>query len=245
MFRKPISCNTLFKDYCEVGDRTNMSELLQGVFVNSSFESNKSKCAEAFVENMFFDECMDMQTTVNRLRDMCTSTFLPIQEIECNATGLCSLKCENFDVKVEVENTGPFPFLISDDVYVLPPLPNPDINTDRLRIDLAHKQSFLKPMLVPRFEVVNIYEDFMKSFQDDDPSYSSILFKTFPGIDQEMQHLFLSGCQFIPVGYVVSKSGHEPPSIRSVKIEPFNKFVLKIGKPCVVPWPDFIKIFDN
>ena len=111
-------------------------------------------------------------------------------------------------------------------------------------MNLTSKQSFLKPVLVPRYEIVNLYEDFMKSLQEEDSNYSSLLFKTFKNIDQELQRLFLSGCQFVPVGYVVSKSGHEPPSIRPVKIEPFHKFVLKVGKPNVIPWPDFIKMFD-
>lgn len=244
MFQKPVSYNSLFRDYCEFDAKTNLTELLHGIFINSSYESNKRKCSEAFLENILIDESVDMLSTVNRLRDIGSCTMLPIKEIESSATGLCSIKCEDFDVKVEVENTGPFPFFLSDDVYVMPPIPNPDVNMDLLKIDISSSQSFLKPLLIPRFEIVNMYEDFMKSYQEDDPKYSSLLFKTFNGIDQEIQKLFLSGCQFTPVGYVVAKSGHEPPSIRPVKIEPHHKFVLKIVKPNIVPWPDFIKVFN-
>jgi hypothetical protein len=233
----------LFQSSSDLLGQQQFADRLKGVFINTSYESSKSRCSEAFVENfLFLGECMDMQTTVARLRDMCSSFMAPIKEVECNHNQLCYIKCEDFDVKVEVENTGPFSFNLTDDVYVLPPIPNQIVDVERLKVDLP-RGTFLKPLLVPRIEIANVYEDVLKSAVDERPSYSSLLFKTFPDVADELVKLLTSGCQFVPCGYVVSKSSHEPPSINTVKVKPFDKFVMKVVKPTTPAVPvisDFV-----
>ncbi len=119
-------------------------------------------------------------------------------------------------------------------MYVLPPIPNPLVDIDRLKVHLGQNRcSFLKPILVPKNEIVNMYEDVAKSLSSSSnrPTYSSLLFKTFPDVAEEVANLLSSGCQFVPSGYVVSKSSHEPPGIKTVKVHPFEKFVMKVVKP--------------
>ncbi len=132
----------------------------------------------------------------------------PIKEIECNHNQMCFIRCEDFDVKAEVENTGPFSFNLADDVYVLPPIPNQLVDFDRLKVHIG-RQTYLKPLLVPKYEIVNMYEDVAKSSSSSShPTYSSLLFKTFPNVAEEVVNLLACGLGFVPSGYVVSKSSH-------------------------------------
>ncbi len=219
---------------------------LKGVFINTSYENNKSRCSEAFVENFLYDEAnMDMQTTTARLREICSFFVAPIKEIECNHNQMCFIRCEDFDVKAEVENTGPFSFNLADDVYVLPPIPNQLVDFDRLKVHIG-RQTYLKPLLVPKYEIVNMYEDVAKSSSSSShPTYSSLLFKTFPNVAEEVVNLLACGLGFVPSGYVVSKSSHEPPGIKAVKIQPFEKFVMKIVKPTTAAMPDMTRFFEK
>lgn len=220
-----------------------LTETLKGVFINAAYESNKSKCAEAYTENFLYSENIDLISTVSRLREILSSTMLPIKEIECSPTQLCSIKCEDYDVKVEIENTGPFEFNLADEVYVIPPIPNSVIDIDRLRIDISPRSSFLKPIIVPHFEICNILDDAVKVQKETEPNYESILFKTFNDIGDHVLEMFLSGLYFAPCGYVVSKSGHEPPDMKAVSIKPNHRFVMKVLKPSTLRMPNFVKLF--
>ncbi|KAH3796185.1 hypothetical protein DPMN_149752 [Dreissena polymorpha] len=217
------------------------NELLKGVFINSAYESNKHKCSDAYIEHFLYNDSMDMPSTVSRIKEICSSHMLPIRDIECNANKLYNIKCEDFDSHIEIENTGPYPFSLADEVYVLPPIPNQCIDLERLKMQVSPRFSCYKPILVPKFEIANIYEDIIKSFKNE-KTFSSILFKTFTSIGNEMAEMIISGCQFTPCGYVLAKSGHEPPNIRSVQIKPFQKFVMKVVKPCTFPMPDLFKL---
>ena len=231
-----------YKLYSGIENFQNYTETLRGVFINSAYESNKSKCSEAYLENFLYDENVGKTTTLARLREICSSNWLPIREIECNRNNVCSIKCEDYDDKVEIENTGPFSFQLGHHVYVLPPIPNQAVDLDRLKIEVSPRQTFLKPMLVPDFEIANIYEDAIKSVGDTDSSYSSLLFKTYGDVSEEIFEMLGSGCQFRPGGYVASKSGHEPPNGKAVEIKPFCKLVMRVARPATVVIPDILRL---
>lgn len=222
----------------------NFTEMLQGVFINTAYESNRIKCAEAYIENFLFSENIGKDITMVRLKEICSCTMLPIRDIDCNKTNLCSIKCEDYDTQIEIENTGPFSLKLDNQIYVLPPIPNKSIDSERLKIDLQRK-TFLKPIIVPRFEIVNIFDDVLISKKRHNPAWSSLLFKTFGDVGDDILEIVLSGGQFLPSGYVVSKSSHEPPNLRTVTIEPFEKFVMKVTKPLVNSFPDMTSLFSN
>ncbi len=144
------------------------------------------------------------------------------------------IRCEDFDVKAEVENTvrtrSTWRTTCTSCSHSKPTgRHRPTQSTSR-----TDRCSFLKPILVPKNEIVNMYEDVAKSLSSSSsnrPTYSSLLFKTFPDVAEEVANLLSSGCQFVPSGYVVSKSSHEPPGIKTVKVHPFEKFVMKVVKP--------------
>jgi hypothetical protein len=54
-----------------------------------------------------------------------------------------------------------------------------------------------------------------------------------------------SGFYFVPSGYVVSKSGHEPPDLKAVTIKPNHKFVMKVLKPSTLLMPNLFTLFQN
>jgi hypothetical protein len=167
--------------------------------------------------------------------------MLPIEAIEQNQTNICNIKCEDYDTKVEIENTGPYSFNLSSEVYLLPPMPNQHIDLERLKIEIAPNRRFLKPILVPRFEIQNMYEDAIKS-KNNETSFSSLLFKTYQNIEQDFFNILLSGGQFIPCGYIVSKSVHEPINMKPAKIEPFQKCIIKVFKPLTMQFPDLANL---
>lgn len=222
-----------------------LTETLKGVFINAAYESNKCKCVEAYTENFLYSENIDILSTVSRLREICSATMLPIKEIECGPTQLCNIKCEDYDVKVEIENTGPFEFNLADEVYVLPPIPSPALDLDRLKIDISPRSTFLKPIVVPHFEICNILDDAIKSDRDSEQNYESLLFKTFNDIGEPVLEMLSSGFYFVPSGYVVSKSGHEPPDLKAVTIKPNHKFVMKVLKPSTLLMPNLFTLFQN
>ena len=239
-----MSYYKIFSGLDDFQNQHNYTQTLRGVFISSDYESNKSKCSEAFLENFLFDTCVGKEVTMARLKDICSSTWLPIREVECNLSKQFSIKCEEFDDKVEIENTGPFSFQLGHPIYVLPPVPNPVVDLDRLKIEISHQQTFLKPMLVPRFEIANLFEDALKSSNDTESSYSSLLFKTYGDVAEELFEMLASGCQFVPSGYVASKSGHEPPNGKAVEIKSFSKLVMKVVRPTTMVMPDLFSLIS-
>lgn len=236
----------LFRQDFNSLDQSYLTNSLKGVFINSSYESNKSKCNEAYLEHFLYNEDMSLQTTVGRLNEICTSFMLPIKEIEKNALGLCSIKCEDFDVKVEIENTGPFSFNLTDDVYILPPIPCSSIDKERLKINIPFYDNFLRPLVVPRHEIANMYEDMMKQVRKEEVCFNSLLYKTYhEEVHDEMLNLILSGQHFLPSGYIVAKSSHEPPGLNAVTINPFQKFIMVITKPLSLPFFNYAKFIDD
>lgn len=233
-----MSSSHYFYSYSDINKEHDYTETLKGVFISTAFESNKLKCSEAYVENFLYSDAMDMQTTAARLKEINSSTMLPIKEIECNPNHLCNIKCEDYDVKVEVTNTGPYSFAQGDEVFVLPPIPNQAVDIERLRINLSPTRTFLTPITVPPFEIANITDDLLNWYKNGDEriaSYSSLLFKTYRDIGRSLLELFVSGCWFVPSGYVIATCKHEPPDCKAVKISPFQKFVLKTFKPMTIP----------
>lgn len=229
-------CSSFRSDFDHF-EQVNLTHILKGVFINSAYESNKIKCNEAYLENVLYNEDMSLQTTVGRLHEMCSSFMLPIKEVEKNALGLCSIKCEDFDVKVEVENVGPFSFNLADDVFILPPMPCTSIDKERLKINVAFQGTFLKPLIVPKHEIANIYDDMLHFEQRKNECFTSMLYKTYGDeIHIEMINLVSLGYNFLPTGYVVAKSSHEPPSLNAVTIHPFEKFIMVLTTPMVVPY---------
>jgi len=218
---------------------------LKGIFINSSYESNKLKCYEAYPDNFLFTEDMSVDNTMGRLKEMCNSFMLPIKEIERNPVGLCNIKCEDFDVKVEIENIGPFSFHLADDVYVLPPLPFESTDNENLKINLSNK-TYLKPLVVPKHEIANIYDDMFNQLKMEECCYASLLYKTYKeSIHHEMLKFMLSGYQFIPSGYIVAKSSHEPPNLNAVTIKPFERFIIVTSKPIHVPQFNIQQFFER
>lgn len=223
----------------------NLTETLKGVFINTAYESNRYKCAEAYLENFLYDENVDKDTTVARLRDLCHSRMLPIREIESNRNNLCSIKCEDYDVQVEIQNTGPFSFQLDNEVFVLPPIPNKSLDFERLKIDVSPRQTFIKPIVVPKFEIANIINDVFQTLTKTERVWSSMLFQTYGDIGEDLFKIFLAGGQFLPSGYVVSKSAHEPPNMRTVTIEPFEKFVMKTCRPYSASFLDMFSLIGS
>ena len=213
-----VSYFRLLNDFDSEINQYTLTETLKGVFINAAYESNKSKCAEAYTENFLYNENMDMISTISRLREICSSAMLPIKEIECSPTQLCSIKCEDYDTKIEIENNGPFELNLADEVYVLPPIPSSVLDIDRLRVDISPRMTFLKPIVVPHFEICNILDDAVKAQKETEPNFDSLLFKTFNDIGEHLLKMLLSGFYFTPSGYVVSKSGLEPPDMKAVSI---------------------------
>ena len=226
--------------------RYDITKELKGVFINSAYETNKPKCIEAYMDNFLYNDNLDAENTMARLKEICSSHMLPIKAIEQNQTNICNIKCEDYDTKVEIENTGPYSFNLSSEVFVLPPMSNQHIDLERLKIEIAPNRRFLKPILVPRFEIQNMYEDAIKSHEShmkkDEVSFSSLLFKTYKNIEKDFVSILLSGGQFIPCGYVVSKSIHEPINMKPAKVEPFQKCIIKVFRPSTMQFPDFVDI---
>lgn len=240
-----MSYYRFFNSRNDFSNDVDFTETLKGVFINTSYESNRIKCAEAYVDNFLFNENVDKDTTIVRLKEISSSTMLPIRDIECNKNNLCSIKCEDYDVQIEVENTGPFSFKLDNQVYVLPPIPNKSVDLERLKIEVSPRQTFLKPIIVPKFEIANILEDTIVSLKNHEAVWSSLLFQTYGNIGEEILQLLASGGQFLPSGYVVSKSSHEPPNLRTVTIEPFEKFVMKVTRPLTAAIPDMLSIMES
>ena len=244
LFFIEMSYYKTFNGFDDFQNHQNYTESLRGVFISSAYESNKSKCSEAYFENFLFDTCVGKETTMARLKDICSATWLPIREVESNLNKQCNIKCEEFDDKVEIENTGPFSFQLGHPIYVFPPIPNPVVDLDRLKIELSSRQTFFKPMLVPKFEIANILDDTLKKESDSEPSYSSLLFKTYGDVTDDLFEIFASGYQFTPSGYVASKSGHEPPNGKAVEIKSFEKLVMKVVRPTTMVMPDLFRFFQ-
>lgn len=233
-----MSSSHYFYTYDDLNKNYDYTETLKGVFISTAYESNKCKCSEAYVENFLYNETMDLQTTIGRLRDINSSNILPIKEIECNPNHLCNIKCEDYDVKVEVTNTGPYSLSQGDQVFVLPPIPNQTIGIERLKINLSPTRTYLSPITIPPFEIANITDDLLNWYKNGNErtiSYSSLLFKTYNDIGKYLLEFFVSGCWFSPSGYVVATCKHEPPDCKPVEIKPFQKFVLKTFKPMMIP----------
>ena len=232
-----MTYSNLYSRKSKLIDQPNLTHSLQGLFINSSYESNKLKCNEAYIDNFLYCEDMSMQTTLERLKDIWSCHMLPIREIEKNPLGMCNIKCENFDVKVEVENVGPYSLNITDDIFILPPLPCDIIDTEKLKIDLMTRKTYVKPILVPKQEIANLYDDVCTHNTDKECCASSLLYKAYgKDVHKELVKIFLSGYDISPVGYVVAKSSHEPPSLNAVTIKPFEKFIMTISKPRPVPY---------
>ena len=209
-----------------------IKHILKGVFISSSYESNKIKCNEAYLDNFLYTEDMSLETTIGRIKAILGSFMLPIKDIERNLVGLCNIKCEDFNAKVEITNTGPHSFHLSEDVYILPPIPCDNTDLDVLKMNISNKV-YLKPIIVPKHEIINIYED-MYNLQHctEDYCFSSLLYKAYKDeIHDDLFRLLLSGYDFNPIGYVVSKSSHEPPSVNAVTIKPNEKCIIVISKP--------------